>query len=63
MCVRIYKAIVKKMKNIQFGEHITIDGYGGDPKLLNNKKGISFALSDLVKKLKSEFGYKSSLYW
>ena len=40
------------MKTIQFGEHITIDGYGGDPKILNNKKIVSFVLSDLPKKLK-----------
>ncbi len=40
------------MKTIQFGEHITIDGYGGDPKLLDNKKVVSFTLSDLAKKLK-----------
>jgi S-adenosylmethionine decarboxylase len=40
------------MKTIQFGEHITIDGYGGDPKILNNKKIVSFILSELPKKLK-----------
>lgn len=38
-------------KTIQFGEHIMIDGYGGDYKLLNNKEIISFVLSDLPKKL------------
>jgi S-adenosylmethionine decarboxylase len=35
----------------QFGEHITIDGYGGDQKLLNDQKIVSFVLSDLAKKL------------
>lgn len=39
------------LKNIQFGEHITIDGYGGDPELLNNKQTVSFVLSDLPKQL------------
>lgn len=38
-------------KTIQFGEHITIDGYGGDPKLLDDQKIVSFVLSDLAKKL------------
>ncbi len=36
---------------MQFGEHITIDGYGGDPELLNNKETVFFVLSDLPKKL------------
>ncbi|KKR61415.1 hypothetical protein A2643_00090 [Candidatus Nomurabacteria bacterium RIFCSPHIGHO2_01_FULL_39_220] len=40
-----------QQKTIQFGEHITIDGYGGDPGLLNNKEKVSFVLSDLPKKL------------
>lgn len=41
----------QNIKTIQFGEHITIDGYGGDPKLLDNKELILFVLSDLPKKL------------
>lgn len=41
----------KEMKTIQFGEHVTIDGYGGDPELLNNKETVSFVLSDLPKQL------------
>lgn len=40
------------MKTIQFGKHITIDGYRDDPKILNNKKIVSFVLSNLPKKLK-----------
>jgi S-adenosylmethionine decarboxylase len=40
-----------KLKTIQFGEHVTIDGYGGDPELLNNKELVSFLLSDLPKNL------------
>lgn len=34
-----------------FGEHITIDGYNGDSKLLNSKKRILFLLNDLPLKL------------
>ena len=30
-----------------FGEHITIDGYGGDPARLNNKKTIAATLTKL----------------
>lgn len=39
-------------KTIQFGEHVTIDGYGGDPKLLDNKEIIFSLLSNLPEKLK-----------
>ncbi len=38
-------------KIIQFGEHLTIDGNGGDTNILNNQKVISLVLSDLPKKL------------
>ncbi len=31
-------------KTIQFGGHVTIDGYGGDFELLNDQKLISFVL-------------------
>ena len=41
----------EQVKTIQFGEHIMIDGYGGDYELLNNKEIVSFVLSDLPKKL------------
>ena len=41
----------KQIKSIQFGEHVTIDGYGGEPELLNDQKIVSFVLSDLPKKL------------
>lgn len=39
------------MKTLQFGEHITIDGYGGDPELLNKERLILSVLSELPKKL------------
>jgi len=41
----------KQIKTIQFGEHITIDGYGGDYELLNRKEVVSSVLSDLTEKL------------
>mgnify|MGYP001584707547 CR=1 FL=1 len=44
-------SLKKQIKSIQFGEHITIDGYGGDYELLNKKEVVSFLLSDLTKKL------------
>lgn len=39
------------MKTIQFGEHVTIDGYMGDHDLLNDEQVILNLLSDLPKKL------------
>ena len=41
----------REIKVIQFGEHITIDGYGGDYELLNNKETISSVLFGLPEKL------------
>ena len=43
--------MTENQKTIQFGEHLTIDGYGGDAGILNDQKVISLALSDLPKKL------------
>lgn len=34
-----------------FGEHITIDGYGGDHDLLNNKEVVLNSINALVEKL------------
>jgi S-adenosylmethionine decarboxylase len=45
-----YKA--QDIKTMQFGEHITIDGYGGDYDLLNDEKVIFHILAELPKKLK-----------
>jgi S-adenosylmethionine decarboxylase len=39
------------MSDIHFGEHITIDGYGGNERLLGNKKIVYSALKDLCKDL------------
>ena len=38
-------------KTIQFGEHLTIDGYNGDVKLLDSKKVVLSVLNDLPEKL------------
>ena len=37
---------------MHFGEHVTIDGYGGDPKLLNADKAVRSALIELCKALR-----------
>jgi S-adenosylmethionine decarboxylase len=34
-----------------FGEHVTYDGYGGDPDLLDNQAEVAVALTDLVRDL------------
>lgn len=34
-----------------FGEHITIDGYGGDRELLDSGEGVKNLISNLVSKL------------
>jgi len=36
---------------MHFGEHLTIDGYGGDKELLNDKELVLKTLSELPKKL------------
>lgn len=41
----------RQTKTIQFGEHITIDGYGGNYELLNDREAVSSLLSDLTEKL------------
>jgi len=40
------------MKTINFGEHLTIDGYKGDLEKLNNKKLVEEALNELPEILK-----------
>ncbi len=39
------------MSVVHFGEHITIDGYEGNPKKLDSKRIVKSALKDLVKEL------------
>ena len=35
-----------------FGEHITVDGYGGDPKRLNSEEAVFSCLTDLCNALR-----------
>lgn len=39
------------MEVCNFGEHLTIDGYGGNFDKLNNKELVLFSLNDLVEKI------------
>lgn len=41
----------KKEKYINFGLHLTIDGYGGDPKKLNDKDLVEKCLDELPGKI------------
>jgi S-adenosylmethionine decarboxylase len=36
---------------MNFGEHLTIDGYGGNPEKLNSKELVTSVLEELPKKL------------
>ncbi len=36
---------------MHFGEHLTLDGYGGDPKLLDNKELVLSCLTELSDQL------------
>lgn len=52
------------MKTINFGLHLTIDGYGGDPEKLNDDKLIYHCLDELpgligMKKLSKPVVYKA----
>lgn len=35
-----------------FGEHVTIDGYGGDPERLNSEEAVFTALSEMCDELR-----------
>ncbi len=39
------------METINFGEHLTIDGYGGDKKKLDDKKVVLSCLEELPEKI------------
>ncbi len=43
--------IKNKKKTCNFGEHLTIDGYGGNFEKLNNKKLVLKCLEELPKKI------------
>lgn len=40
----------KKSPTCNFGEHLTIDGYGGDPEKLNNRENVLKFLEELPEK-------------
>ncbi|HEY4489187.1 MAG TPA: adenosylmethionine decarboxylase [Candidatus Paceibacterota bacterium] len=44
---KIHPCYGKRIDTIHFGEHITIDGYGGDPKLLNDRETVLGLLTEL----------------
>jgi S-adenosylmethionine decarboxylase len=52
-----------EMETTNFGEHITIDGYGGDHDKLNNKELVLRCLNDLPKELGMEKLAKPEIYW
>lgn len=52
----------KNKKICNFGEHLTLDGYGGDFKKLNSKKMVLKCLEELPKKLKMKILGKPQLF-
>jgi len=44
---KIHPCYGKGIDTTHFGEHITIDGYGGDPKLLNDRETVLGLLTEL----------------
>jgi S-adenosylmethionine decarboxylase len=46
-----YKVNMKSQKTCNFGEHLMIDGYGGDPKRLNDKDLVMLSLVELPHQL------------
>lgn len=46
------------METINFGEHLTLDGYGGDPILLNDKGLVERAFPELLEKLQMHALYE-----
>lgn len=50
-------------KTINFGEHITLDGYDGNFEKLNNKAAVMRFLSDLPKKLDMGVLAEPQLHW
>src|SRR4030042_3272820 len=52
----------KNKKTCNFGEHLTIDGYGGNFKKLDDKKLVLKCLEDLPKKIGMNILGKPQLY-
>ncbi len=51
------------MNTSHFGEHVTIDGYGGNEALLNNKDLVLGSLSDLPAKLEMTTLSEPQVFW
>lgn len=51
------------MTTAHFGEHVTIDGYGGNEALLNNKDLVLGSLSDLPAKLEMTTLSEPQVFW
>ncbi|MCF7831834.1 MAG: adenosylmethionine decarboxylase [Candidatus Pacebacteria bacterium] len=51
------------MNTSHFGEHVTIDGYGGSEALLNNKDLVLGSLSDLPAKLGMTTLSEPQVFW
>jgi S-adenosylmethionine decarboxylase len=51
------------MNTSHFGEHVTIDGYGGNQELLNNKELVLGSLSDLPAKLGMTTLSEPQVFW
>lgn len=51
------------MKVMNFGEHLTIDGYGGDCKKLNDKKNVKKCLKELPELLEMKILARPKVYF
>jgi S-adenosylmethionine decarboxylase len=60
MLSSLFKRKNKKICN--FGEHLTLDGYGGNFKKLNDKKLVLKCLNELPKKLRMKTLGKTNAY-
>jgi S-adenosylmethionine decarboxylase len=58
----MFKKIFKNKKTCNFGEHFTLDGYGGSFKKLDDKKLVLRCLKELPAKIGMRILGKSQLY-
>ena len=54
---------IKSLIEMNFGEHVTIDGYNGDKKLLINKEIVFSCLNDLPEVLGMRKFSQPEIYW
>ncbi len=54
--------MTEQLKTTNFGEHITVDGYGGDEALLDDKEVVLRALNELVSFLGMHFLAEPQVY-